>query len=71
MKTTRGQAVPHAGYQRTHRRLFDPNCMHIEKLGGEISAPEIQNRRLMIGCFPWKVQGGVVACDGEWPKDGP
>ena len=49
--------------------------MHIENLGGEISAPEIQNRRLIIGCFPWKFQGGeaafarVVAFDGEWPKN--
>ena len=34
--------------------------------------PELQNRRLAIGCFPWKFKGGeaafarVVAFDGEW-----
>ena len=39
------------------------------------SAPEILNRQLVIGCFPWKFQGGeaafarVVAFDGEWPAD--
>src|SRR5215218_6748273 len=53
---------------------FLGNCMHIENLGGQISAPEIQNRRLIIGCFPWKFQGGeaafarVVAFDGAWPE---
>ena len=62
-------------YQLTHNKLFGHNGMHIENLGGEISAPEIQNRRLIIGCFPWKFQGGeaafarVVAFDGEWPAN--
>jgi len=66
---------PDEDYQLTHNRLFGHNCMHIENLGGEISAPEIQNRRLIIGCFPWKFQGGeaafarVVAFDGEWPAN--
>jgi hypothetical protein len=42
---------------------------------GDISNPDLQNRRLIIGCFPWKLQGGeaafarVVAFDGEWPKE--
>ncbi|HYW13979.1 MAG TPA: hypothetical protein VE871_18590 [Longimicrobium sp.] len=32
--------------------------MHIENLSGDISHPALQNRRLIIGCFPWKFQGG-------------
>jgi hypothetical protein len=35
--------------------------MHIENMGGEISAPELQNRRMKIGCFPWKFKGGEAA----------
>ena len=59
----------------THTRPFHKNCMHIENLGGDISHPALQNRRLIIGCFLWKFQGGeaafacVVAFDGEWPKE--
>ncbi|MBW3570352.1 MAG: hypothetical protein KY467_04535 [Gemmatimonadetes bacterium] len=66
---------PHEDSQLTHNKLFDKNCMHIENLGGDISHPNLQNRRLIIGCFPWKFQGGeaafarVVAFDGEWPKE--
>ena len=43
--------------------------------GWEISAPEFQNRRLIIGLRPLEVPGGeaafarVVAFDGEWPAD--
>jgi hypothetical protein len=37
------------------------NCEHIENLGGDISHPDLQNRRLIIGCFPWKFQGGEAA----------
>jgi arylformamidase len=39
--------------------------------GGGISPSALQKRRLIIGCFPWKFQGGeaafarVVAFDGE------
>jgi hypothetical protein len=35
--------------------------MHIENLGGDISHPALQNRRLIIGCFPWKFQEGEAA----------
>ncbi len=63
---------PDSAYQLTHNALFPYDCMHIENLGGEIDAPELQNRRLPLGCFPWKFKGGeaafarVVAFDGEW-----
>jgi len=45
----------------THNQLFPHNCMHIENLGGDIAAPELQNKRLNIGCFPWKFKGGEAA----------
>jgi len=63
---------PYSAYQLTHNALFPKDCMHIEKLGGEIDAPELQNRRCIAGCFPWKFRGGeaafarAVAFVGEW-----
>jgi kynurenine formamidase len=35
--------------------------MHIENLGGEITAREVQNKRVILGCFPWKFRGGEAA----------
>jgi len=52
---------PPDDYQLTHNRLFTHDCIHAENLGGEIGAPEIQNKRIAIGCFPWKFQGGEAA----------
>jgi kynurenine formamidase len=52
---------PEEHYQLTHNALFPHNCIHIENLGGDISAPELQNKRLVIGCFPWKFKGGEAA----------
>ena len=52
---------PEEDYQLTHNRLFKHNCMHVENMGGEISAPEIQNRRINIGIFPWKFKDGEAA----------
>jgi len=60
--------------QLTHNALFPKDCMHIENLGGDIDAPELQNKRLILGCFPWKFKGGeaafcrAVAFTGEWQK---
>jgi hypothetical protein len=34
--------------------------MHRE-LGGDTSHLALQKRRLIIGCLPWKCQGGEVA----------
>jgi hypothetical protein len=31
--------------------------MHIENLGGDITAPELQNKRLILGMLPVEVQG--------------
>jgi arylformamidase len=52
---------PNEGCQLTHNALFPHNCIHIENMGGEISAPELQNERVTIGCFPWKFKGGEAA----------
>ena len=52
---------PDSAYQLTHNALFPKNCMHIENLGGDIDAPELQNKRLILGCFPWKFKGGEAA----------
>jgi len=52
---------PDEDYQLTHNKLFPYNCMHVENMGGEIAAPELQNRRLTIGIFPWKFKGGEAA----------
>jgi kynurenine formamidase len=52
---------PDADYQLTHNALFPHNCIHIENMGGEIDRPELQNKRLVIGCFPWKFKGGEAA----------
>jgi kynurenine formamidase len=65
---------PEEDYQLTHNALFPHNCIHIENMGGEISAPELQNQRLTIGCFPWKFKGGeaafarTVAFVGSWDE---
>ena len=55
------ELFPEEDYQLTHNKLFPKNCMHIENLGGEIGAPEIQNKRIKIGCFPWKFENGEAA----------
>ncbi len=52
---------PDSAYQLTHNALFPHDCMHIENLGGDIAHPDVQNRRLTLGCFPWKFRGGEAA----------
>ena len=65
---------PKEDYQLTHNALFPHNCIHIENMGGEIDAPELQNQRMIIGCFPWKFKGGeaafarTVAFLGSWDE---
>jgi kynurenine formamidase len=66
---------PDSAYQLTHNALFPFDCMHVENLGGDLAAPELQNKRQILGVFPWKFKGGeaafcrCVAFHGEWPKD--
>ncbi len=52
---------PEEHYQLTHNALFPHDCIHIENLGGQIDDPQLQNKRLVIGCFPWKFKGGEAA----------
>ena len=33
--------------------------IHAENVGGQLN--EVLNKRLVIGCFPWKFQGGESA----------
>jgi len=52
---------PPEDYQLTHNKLFPRDCIHFENLGGQIAAPEIQNKRLVISCFPFLFEGGESA----------
>lgn len=55
------ELFPDDDYQLTHNGLFPDDCIHIENLGGSIGAPELQNRRLTLGAFPWLFKGGEAA----------
>jgi len=61
------ELMPDADYQVMHIPLFPKNIIHVENIGGEVG--EVLNRRLVIGCFPWRFVGGescicrVVAFD--------
>jgi kynurenine formamidase len=50
---------PEEDYQLTHNALFPHDCIHIENLGGDIE--KLLNKRVTIGCFPWKFRGGEAA----------
>jgi arylformamidase len=55
------ELFPDSAYQLTHNALFPHDCMHVENMGGDIGAPELQNKRLTLGVFPWKFRGGEAA----------
>ncbi len=55
------ELFPEGDYQLTHNALFPSDCMHIENLGGHINYPDLQNRRLTLGAFPWLFKGGEAA----------
>lgn len=63
------ELMPDADYQVMHIPLFPKNIIHAENLGGDID--KILNRRLVIGCFPWRFVGGessicrIVAFDDK------
>jgi kynurenine formamidase len=50
---------PMEDYQVTHNKLFPHDIIHMENLGGDIGT--LLNRRVTIGCFPWKFRGGESA----------
>ncbi|AZR72680.1 cyclase [Anoxybacter fermentans] len=55
--------------QLMHTELFPHHIIHVENIGGDIE--KILNRRMLIGCFPWRFVDGessicrVVAFDLE------
>jgi kynurenine formamidase len=61
--------MPDSDYQVMHIPLFPLNIIHAENLGGDID--KVSNKRMVIGCFPWKFVGGescisrIVAFDEE------
>jgi len=62
------EIFPPDHYQLMHIKLFPLDIIHAENLGGEIDM--VLNRRMKIGCFPWKFVGGesciarIVAFEG-------
>ena len=55
------ELFPDSAYQLTHNALFPHDCVHVENMGGQIGAPELQNQRMKIGIFPWLFKGGEAA----------
>jgi kynurenine formamidase len=60
MKNKYGKSLdeifPYTDYQLMHILLFPKGIIHAENLGGEIDL--FKNKRVTIGCFPWKFVGG-------------
>jgi kynurenine formamidase len=50
---------PDSGFQCMHRDLFPHGLIHVENLGGDIS--RVLNKRVTIGVFPSRFQGGEAA----------
>jgi len=50
------EIFPISHYQLMHIKLFPFNIIHAENLGGDID--KILNKRVTIGCFPWRFVGG-------------
>ncbi len=63
------EMFPADDYQLMHIDLFPHDIIHVENIGGQIR--EVLNKRLIIGCFPWRFVDGessicrVVAFDEE------
>lgn len=55
-KKTLDEIFPSEHYQLMHIKLFPLNIIHAENLGGEID--KVLNKRVTIGCFPWRFVGG-------------
>ena len=50
---------PKRDYQVMHTLLFPHDVIHIENLGGDID--KVLDRKIQLGCFPWRFQGGEAA----------
>jgi kynurenine formamidase len=63
------EIFPADHYQLMHVDLFPYDIIHIENIGGELT--KVLNKRLIIGCYPWRFVDGessicrVVAYDEE------
>jgi kynurenine formamidase len=55
------ELFPEEAYQLTHNALFPHDCMHVENMGGDIGLPELHNKRIVLGAFPWLFKGGEAA----------
>ncbi len=55
------ELFPDGAYQLTHNALFPHDCFHVENLGGEIGNPDLHNKRITLGAFPWMFKGGEAA----------
>lgn len=53
---TLDEIFPPEDYQIMHIALFPDNIIHAECLGGDID--KLLGKRVIVGCFPWKFQGG-------------
>lgn len=42
-----------------HHEPFRNGIVHVENVGGDIE--QVLNRRCLIGCFPWRFEGGEAA----------
>ncbi|MBE3581870.1 MAG: cyclase family protein [Thermoanaerobacteraceae bacterium] len=47
---------PPEDYQVMHIALFPYDIIHAENVGGDID--QVLNKRVIIGCFPWRFVGG-------------
>ncbi len=55
------ELFPEEDYQLTHNELFPHDICHMENLGGEIGKSKLHNKRIKLGCFPWKFKDGEAA----------
>jgi hypothetical protein len=46
-------------YQMMHLWMFDKGIIHMECVGGDIDL--LVNRRIMVGCFPWRFVDGEAS----------
>lgn len=63
------EIFPPDHYQLMHTKLFPHDIIHAENVGGDID--KVLNRRMIVGCFPWRFVGGessicrIIAFDYE------
>jgi kynurenine formamidase len=53
------ELFPDEHYQTMHTALFPHGVVHVENMGGQVD--QVLDRRLTVGCFPWRFMGGEAA----------